>query len=199
MKKLLALMLSVVLITLFCTPALAAKSIGGSNSTSGSSGSLSDVTPFKFEHQKKGIGRGVCPVYSAPYEGAYRCNSGKASVDTGSSIDLGGYSDQGWLLVRYSTNNGGTRVGWIPPKYISGVKTSMVPHFSYIAQTAKSDINVTDNNLEPYDANGYFAQLEKGETFYVIGRYNYYQYDLWYIEFTVDGQTARGFIPNDAI
>ncbi len=199
MKKVFALILSVVLLALFCAPALAAKSIGGSSTSSSSSGSLSGVTPFKFEHKKKGIGRGVCPVYTAPYHDAYRCNNGRASVDTNSSIDLGGYSDQGWLMVRYSTNNGGTRVGWIPPKYIKDVKTSMVPHFSYIPVTAKSDIYVTDNNLEPYDTNGYFAMIGQGETFYVIGRYNYYQYDLWYIELTVDGQTARGFIPNSAI
>ena len=196
MKKTVALLLAILLV-FSSVSALAAVSVNrGSNS---SSGSLANVTPFKFEHKKNGIGRGVCPVYAAPYQDAYRCNNGKAAVDTNSNIDLGGYSEQGWLLVRYSTNNGGTRVGWIPPKYIKGVKTSMVPHFSYIPQTAKSDIYVTDNNLDPYDSSGYFAMLTSGETFYVIGRYNYYQYDLWYIELTVDGKTARGFIPYNSI
>ena len=184
------------LFVLSCVPALAATSIGVSSYGS-VSGSLSGVTPFKFEHRRNGIGRGVCPVYSAPYNGAYRANNGRAAVDTNSYVDLGGYSDQGWLLVRYSTNNGGTRVGWIPPKYVKGVKTSMVPHFTHIAQTAPTEIYVTDNNLEPYDSSSYFARLEAGETFYVVGRYNYYQYDLWYIEFTLDGQTARGFIPTE--
>ena len=198
MKKTVALVLAVLLV-LSSLPALAAKSVNGGSSSSYVSDSLSGVKPFKFEHKKNGIGRGVCPVYSAPYKDAYRCNNGKAKVDTNSYIDLGGYSDQGWLLVRYSTNNGGTRVGWLPPKYIKDVKTSMVPHFSYIPQTAPAEIYVTDNNLEPYDQSGYFAQLSEGETFYILGKYNYYQYDLWYIEFTVDGQTARGFIPMDAL
>ena len=197
MKKLTALLLALLLV-LSSVSALAATSIN-SGSTSSVPGELSGVKPFKFEHKKTGIGRGVCPVYSAPYNGAYRCNNGRAAVDTNSYIDLGGYSEQGWLLVRYSTNNGGTRVGWIPPKYIKGVRTSMVPHFSYIAQTAPTEINVTDNNLNPYDPTGYFATMAAGETFYIIGKYNYYQYDLWYIELTVDGQTARGFIPMDVL
>lgn len=172
--------------------ALAATSINGR--TGAADDDLSKVTPFKFEHMKNGIGCGLCPVYSAPYQEAYRAADGKASVDTNSYIDVGGFNEQGWLLVRYSTNKGSTRVGWIPPKYVKDVKTSMYPHFSYIEQTAASEIYVTDNNLDPNDNSSYFAVLNPGETYYVVGRYNYYDYDFWYIEFMLDDQPARGFI-----
>lgn len=193
MKKWIALLLAALMV-ISCVSALAATSIGNNAASS-----LSDVKPFKFEHKKNGIGRGACPVYSAPYEGAFRAANGRAVVSTNDFIDLGGYSDNGWLLVRYETNKGSWRVGWIPPKYIKGVKTAMAPHFTYIPMTAPTEIYVSDNNLAPYDPNGYFAKLEAGETFYVVGRYNYYEYDLWYIELTVDGQPARGFIPHDSI
>ena len=50
--------------------------------------------------------------------------------------------------------------------------------------------------MDPYDNSSYFAVLDPGETYYVVGRYNYYDYDFWYIEFTLDDQVARGFILN---
>lgn len=190
MKKISALLLALLLVFM-STVCLAATPV---NSQSAAKSGLSAVTPFKFEHKKKGIGKGLCPVYSAPYRGAYRAANGKAAVNTNYKLDIGGFSSNGWLLVRYSTNNGGCRVGWVPPKYVKGVKSSMYPHFSRVKQTASKAMYVTDNNLDPYDRNGWFARLEKGETYYVVGRYNYYEYDMWYIEFDIGNQVARGFI-----
>ena len=192
MKRILALLTALVMV-LTCTAALAATAVNNGSSSSSSS-DLSSVTPFKFQHMPNGIGCGTCPVYSAPYYNAYRCANGKASCATNSYIDVGGFSEQGWLLVRYSTNNGGTRVGWIPPKYVKGVYTSMSPHFTYIAQVATQKTNVSDNNLAPTDPSSIFAVLDEGETYYIVGRYNYYNYDLWYIEFYIGDQPARGFI-----
>lgn len=191
MKRFLMILLVLALL-MTSVSAYAATSVNGMASNTGSA--LDSVTPFKFEHMKNGIGCGTCPVYSAPYKDAYRAANGRATVDTNSKIDVGGFNAQGWLLVRYATNNGSTRVGWIPPKYVEHVKTSMVPHFTYIAQTADESVYVTDNNLDVGDASSYFAMLEPGETYYVVGRYNYYGIDFWYIEFTLDGQVARGFI-----
>lgn len=157
-------------------------------------GSLYDVKPFKFQHMEDGLYRGVCPVYSAPYKDAYRANNGRASVSTdGTLVDIGGFSN-GWLLVRYETNNGAYRVGWIPPKYVKGIRTSMTPHFSYIRQTADEEIDVSDNNKEPFNTSSYFAQLEPGDVYYILGKYNYKVAEQWYIEFEWEGCTARGFI-----
>ena len=87
MKKWIALLLAALMV-ISCVSALAATSIGNNAASS-----LSDVKPFKFEHKKNGIGRGACPVYSAPYEGAFRAANGRAVVSTNDFIDLGGYSD----------------------------------------------------------------------------------------------------------
>lgn len=193
MKKVFALIL-VLAVVLTCTVSFAATPVNG-GSNGGTGASLSSVSPFKFQHFKNGIGRGLCPVYSAPYMNAYRAANGKACVDTNHFVDVGGYDANGWLLVRYETNNGATRVGWIPPKYVKNVKQSMAPHFVWIAQTAYDEIYVTDDNLQPYNTQSFFARLEPGEVYYIVGRYNYYGIELWYIEFDLDGQPARGFIP----
>jgi len=192
MKKALLLLIALVMM-LTSVGAYAATAISASAGATVSD-ELAEVKSFKFEHKKTGIGRGTCPVYTAPYTNAYRCANGKASCDTNSYVDVGGFSEQGWLLVRYTTNSGSTRTGWIPPKYVKDFYTVMTPHFSYVQQFAPDQLYVTDNCLDPHDESSYFAVLDAGEEFYVIGRYNYYEYDLWYIEFTVDGKPARGFI-----
>ncbi len=193
MKRILTILLLVLALLATSVTAFAATPITNVTTLSGSE--LDDVVPFKFEHKKQGIDCGVCPVYSAPSLEAYRAANGHATVDTNSRIDIGGF-EKGWLLVRYQTNNGSNRVGWIPSEYVKNVKTPMTPHFSSIPQVATEHIYVTDNNLDPYDNSSYFAVLEPGETYYVVGRYNYYDYDFWYIEFTLDDQVARGFILN---
>ena len=154
---------------------------------------LDSLPPFKFEKHKYGIGYGSCPVYTAPSTDAYRCANGKATCDTNHAMDDAGYVN-GWLMVRYETNNGSTRVGYIPPKYIKGYVSSMYPHFGYIPATAEDTILVTDN---PMMHGTSFARLERGETFHILSKYNYYKKDgleWWYIECTVDGQIAYGFI-----
>lgn len=184
MKKVIACSLAVVLILL----AVSALAVSGP--------SKSELYPFKFEHHKKGIGLGNCPVYSAPYSGAYRAANGKSSCDTNYYVDIGGF-ENGWLFVRYETNKGSWRVGWIPPKYVRGVKTPMTPHFKYIRQVAKTEIDVSDNNLAFNDKSSIIGTLRSGDVYYVLAYYDYYGYDQYYIEFENNGQTARGFIPMD--
>lgn len=155
---------------------------------------LESLPPFKFEIHKEGIGFGTCPVYSAPSEDAYRAADGKASCQTTKArVDDAGFVD-GWLLVRYETNGGAWRVGYIPRKYVKGFKSQMGPHFDSIPAIATDAMTVTDN---PLGHDGGFTTLEAGDAFRILSRYNYHQkdgFDWWYIECTVDGQAARGFI-----
>ena len=153
---------------------------------------LRNVPDFKFKNHENGIGYGNCPVYTAPSEYAFRCADGKASCYTDAYMSEAGFDISGWLLVRYETNNGGTRVGYIPPKYVRGFKSVMsgCQHFEYIPVIAADTIRVTDNPLLQGSA---FATLDQGETFYILAKYTYYG-NWWYIECTVDGQMARGFI-----
>lgn len=154
---------------------------------------LNDLPPFKFEKHKDGIGYGPCPVYTAPSTESYRCANGKATCDTNSKMDDAGFVS-GWLMVRYETNNGDYRVGYIPPKYVKGYKSSMYPHFGYIPAVAEDEIYVTDN---PMVHGTSFAELAPGESFHILSKYDYYKkngLEWWYIECEVDGQQARGFI-----
>lgn len=175
----------------------------GTSTTSGSSSyggdsALADrlrkVPDFKFWNHESGIGYGNCPVYTAPSEDAFRCANGKASVYTNSYMSEAGYIN-GWLLVRYETNNGGVRVGYIPPRYVNGFQSKMGrPQFDYIPVTASGTIVVTDNPLLPGSS---FARLDSGESFHILAKYTYYG-NWWYIECMVDGQVARGFVDRDS-
>ena len=152
------------------------------------------VRDFKFWNHDQGIGYGNCPVYTAPSEFAFRCADGKASCFTNYGMSEAGFVN-GWLLIRYETNNGGVRVGYVPPRYVSGFKSKMgKPQFDYIPVTADGSIAVTDNPMLPGSS---FARLDSGEIFYILAKYTYYG-NWWYIECTVDEQVARGFIDRNS-
>ena len=130
-------------ITVLLSCAFAGTSTEGSQSRYDGDAELSEqlnnLPPFKFEKHKDGIGYGVCPVYTAPSTESYRCAEGKAACDTNSKMDDAGYVS-GWLLVRYETNSGNYRVGYIPPKYVRDYKSKMSPHFGYIPAVAEDTI-----------------------------------------------------------
>ena len=166
---------------------------GGVNNSGDLWQQLYSLPPFKFKIHKEGIGYGSCPVYTAPSEDAYRCAGGNATCQTNAKMDDAGFV-AGWLLVRYETNNGGVRVGYIPPKYVRGFKSSMYPHFGFIPATADNTIYVTDN---PMSHTGAFAVLDPGVDFYILSKYDYYKkngLEWWYIQCVVDGKVACGFI-----
>lgn len=186
MKKTMSALLSVLLLVGLVFNASAGTSI----SSSGSSSSNAGIKDFLFSEMKDGIGCGVCPVYTAPSLNAFRANDGKATCATDYPLFIAGFNPEGWLLVRYSTNNGSTRVGYIPPSYVKGFSSSKRISFSYVQATAASSLYVTDNPMNNYSA---FAVLDPGEAYYILGSYTYYG-NWWYIECTVDGLVARGFI-----
>ena len=147
---------------------------------------------FKFwNHDKNGIGYGNCPVYTAPSKKAYRGADGKASCYTNAEMSEAGYYS-GWLLVRYETNNGAYRVGYIPPEYVKGFKSKMgTRKFTHrISAKAERTIYVTD---DPMNSGSYFAKLKAGTAFQVLAKYTYYG-NWWYIQCRVNGKVARGFI-----
>ncbi len=158
---------------------------------------LQNVPTFKFTNHSTGIGCGYCPVFTAPYENSYRVN-GNAGCSTNSDMAECGFIN-GWLFVRYETNNGGFRVGYIPPAYTKGKTiTSHTPIFDYVPAKVNSAISLTDN---PMMKGSRFATLYPGDEIYVLSKYTYYQnqgLDWWYVECYVDGQIARGFIDRES-
>ena len=183
MKKLVALVLLAAL-ALSLIPSALAEAYDGDSA-------LFYVIDFKFHHYEKGIGYGSLPVYTAPSLDAVRAANGKATVDTNADMYIGGFDESGWLMVRYETNNKGIRVGYVEPGKVKGFKTDIdTLKFSRIPQVAQTRIDVTD---DPLMISAPFAELEAGETYYILGKYTYYG-NWWYIECTLDGKVARGFI-----
>ena len=191
MRKRMSVML--VLGLLVCSMILSTASAGTSIGGGDPADRLRQVPEFKFYHCEYGIGRGVCPVYTAPSADAFRVN-GNAKIATDYEMYEGGY-DAGWLMVRYETNNGGVRVGYIPPSYADGYKSFWgTRSFEYVPVTAEQTIMVTDN---PMLRGSGFALLSPGESFHILAKYTYHG-DWWYIQCTVDGQVARGFIDRES-
>ena len=200
MRKIISVILVFALCLAFAAGASAGTSIsGGSGTGAGSPGGgladqLRQVPEFRFYHCPNGIGYDACPVYTAPSENAFRMANGKATVSTDHEMYEGGY-DAGWLMIRYETNGGETRVGYIPPQYIRGYQSVWgTRSFSYVPVTAAQTIQVTNNPLLRGSA---FAYLDPGECFHILAKYTYHP-NWWYIECIVDGKPARGFIDRDS-
>jgi hypothetical protein len=149
---------------------------------------------FTFSHHKDGIGRGTCSVYLAPEKGALRLANGYQNVDTNHDIYEGGYTEEGWLFVRYVNSKGYTRVGYIPGNEVKRFKSSLsMRKFVRIGAVAADTIPVTDNPVKDGVA---FTELNAGDSFTVLAKYTY-NGNWWYIECTAQGKTARGFIPRE--
>lgn len=130
-------------------------------------------------------------VYSAPDEGSWRGAEGKATVSTNGAIYAAGWEGD-WLLIMYETNNGGVRVGYVNGNKVRGgvpLETSL--HFDHEAATVRRDCTLTD---DPAARGTAIASLRAGMQVTWLTRY--YNRSAWdYIEVSVGGETARGFVP----
>lgn len=153
---------------------------------------LIELRDFKFFHKGDGIGGNKrWPVYTAPSEDSLRLADGKAWCNPSGEMSVGGHAENGWLLVRYKTPEEYTRVGYVPSRYLGGIKTGVGGlDFARIPVKAAEEIFITDDLDEKSPA---FGKLEPGESFDILAKYTYYG-NWWYIETTVEGKTARGFI-----
>lgn len=151
---------------------------------------LRAVPEFKFQNHEEGIGEGSAPVYTAPSTDAYRCANGKARCDFSEMIGEANYID-GWLLVRYEISEENMRVGYVQKKYVPGFVSSLRRlNLERVPLTAAESMKITD---DPSRAGVAFGTIEKGETFFVLLKYTYTG-NWWYVECSIEGKTARGFI-----
>lgn len=132
-------------------------------------------------------------VYSAPSAYAYRANNGKALVNTSGAVYALGY-DSGWMLMLYEANYAGQyRVGYIDTAKIKGQLPSL-NQLSWERTEAQvlSNVNLTD---DPALTGRSMTSLNAGSRVtYLTTMFNSTGWD--YVETTINGQTARGFIPS---
>lgn len=190
MKKLTMMFLMLMTIVLLVTGALG-DAAGAGTEEAALLERLRVMKDFKFRNHEEGIGGGVCPVYSAPSERSFRGAAGKASCNTDKKMAEAGYDANGWLMVRYEIDPGFYRIGYIPPRHVQAFHSTMPgPVHERIPATAAGNLEVTDN---PAGTSQPFAVLEEGTPFTILSKYTY-SGSWWYIECSVEGKTARGFI-----
>ena len=115
-NRLSAIVLALTLIV-SCGCALAEDSSSCPAAESETVAALLKVPDFKFFVREKGIGKGSCPVYTAPSEESIRLSEGNASCSVETEISVGGFEND-WLMVRYEIKDKKARVGYIPPEYL---------------------------------------------------------------------------------
>ncbi len=129
-------------------------------------------------------------VYSAPSKSSWRGANGKAAVSTNGAVYAAGW-ESGWLLLMYETNNGSVRVGYADPRSIrGGVPVDTDLSFAYDPATVTARCTLTD---DPARTGNAMATLSAGTEVRWLSRF--YNNSAWdYVETTVNGKTARGFI-----
>ena len=135
-------------------------------------------------------------VYSAPSASAYRANNGKAAVSTNGAVYALGW-DGNWMLMLYEANQAGQyRVGYIDGAKLKGQRPSL-GLLSWAWQRCEVLTATTLTDDPALTGNG-MARLAAGTTVtYLTTMYNSSAWD--YIETTINGQTARGFVPHGTL
>ena len=131
-------------------------------------------------------------VYSAPSSNSWRGANGKASVSTNGRV-YAYAKENNWMMIMYETNasENAVRVGWVNLSQVSG-KVPSLPNASFgaVPMNVSQAIQVTDDpvGLTSMTTLPAGTQVTWLSSFYS----NTYFWD--YIEFTLNGQRARGFI-----
>lgn len=135
-------------------------------------------------------------VYSAPSTAAYRANNGKAMCNTNGAVYALGW-DNGWMLMLYEANFAGQyRVGYINGASIKGTRPNLQTlEWEMEPTTLTETANLTD---DPAQTGKTMVTLPAGtKVTYLTTMYNATGWD--YIETSIDGQTARGFVPHGVL
>jgi len=149
-------------------------------------------TPRGFNYVSLKTGQKLA-VYTAPSSSAYRANKGKAAVSTNGAVYALGW-DGNWMLMLYEANFAGQyRIGYIDGSKLKGKR----PNLSQLRWDGSScqvlqNVSLTD---DPALTGNSLAYLPSGT--WVTYLSTMYNSDAWdYIETTIDGKQARGFIPS---
>ncbi len=151
--------------------------------------------PRGFEYVDLKAGQKLA-VYTAPSANAYRANNCKAMVNTNGAVYALGW-DQGWILMLYEANAAGQyRVGYIDGSQIKGKKPTL--NTLSWSRTAVEVLEPTTLTDDPALTGKALATLPAGtQVTYLTTMYNSGAWD--YIETTIDGKTARGFVKSGTL
>jgi hypothetical protein len=152
--------------------------------------------PRGFEYVDLKAGQKLA-VYTAPSTSAYRANNGKASCSTNGAVYALGW-ENGWLLMLYEANHANQyRVGYVNgAKFKKGARDNLGElYWDGSEVEVLETVALTD---DPARTGNALTTLYAGETVtYLTTMYND---GAWaYVETTIDGQTARGFVPDDSL
>ena len=135
-------------------------------------------------------------VYSAPSADAYRANNGKALCNTNGAVYALGW-DGGWMLMLYEANLANQyRVGYVNGAKIKGTRPNLEQLvWDRSSCQVQQNTSLTD---DPALTGRPMATLPAGTwVTYLTTMYNTEAWD--YIETTVEGKTARGFVPSGTL
>ena len=138
----------------------------------------------------------MLPVYSAPFEDAWRGAGGKAAVNTTEGFSLvGTLQGETWGLVSYQVDDKSRRLGWIRmPEGASGKYQTGDMWINRMPLRVTRSVALTD---DPRSGNRQIRTLEAGEQ--VIGMFLYAARGKVYVETRNEGKTVWGLIPADAV
>ena len=147
------------------------------------------LSGFQYVNLKTGQ---TLPVYSAPTTASWRGANGRASISTNGRVYAYG-QENNWLMVMYETNASANavRVGWIDLSKVKG--NAALPgavSFGNIPMQLTMTVNVTDDPI----AETAMTTLPAGTQVTWLSTF-YSSTHMWdYIEFSLNGQRARGFV-----
>ena len=133
------------------------------------------------------------PVFSAPFEDAWRPASGKAKVSASETFDILGTADHGaWLMIEYKVSKGVRRIGWarIPNPFPD--RSDLFPADARLSRVTRN-VSLTD---DPYGKRKAVIKLKAGDTVTALGSSD----GGWvYVQTEIKGKTAWLFMPEDAL
>ena len=152
------------------------------------------LSGFSYANLKSGQ---KLAVYSAPGTDSWRGAKGKAQVSTNGGVWAAGWEGN-WLLIYYETNNGSIRVGYVDGSKIRGGGSTWARlEFSRDLVQVITNCTLTD---DPMKVNSAITSLHTGMQVTYLSSFINQSGQMWdYIETTVNGKRARGFIPTNCI
>ena len=106
------------------------------------------------------------PVYSAPWEDAWRPSGGKAKVSAAEPFQILGTAAEGtWTWIEYEISGGAHRIGWIHTPDVFREDADILPENAYLARLTE-DAGLTD---DPYGKRRVALKLPAGATVTALG------------------------------